>query len=167
MITAKNNFMPDTLNRELSITRLLDAPVELVWEVWTDPDHIKNWWGPSGFTNSISKMEVRPGGEWEFVMHGPDGTNYKNKHIFREIVRYKKLVLLHVSAPKFEMTATFTARGKQTLLTLHSLFESAEQLQEVIKVFKADEGMKQNVDRLEAYLKKFRNKNHNESVIGS
>ena len=58
--------------KELTITRVLNAPVELVWKVWTDPDHIKNWWGPNGFTNTIFEMDMRPGGNWEFIMHGPE-----------------------------------------------------------------------------------------------
>ena len=142
-------------NRELSISRLLDAPRDLVWKMWTEPEHIKHWWGPSGFTNTIFKMDVKPGGEWEFIMHGPDGTDFKNKHIYHEVVKPERLVLDHVTAPKFRITATFTEQGNKTLLTLHSVFESAEQLEQVIKVFKADEGMKQNVDKLEMYLKKF------------
>lgn len=141
-----------TANRELSISRLINAPRELVWEVWTNPEHIKHWWGPSGFTNSISKMDIQPGGEWEFIMHGPDGTDYRNKHIYYEIVKPEKIVLDHITHPKFRMTAIFEAKGNKTLVTLHSVFESAEQLAEVIKVFKADEGMKQNMDRMENYL---------------
>ena len=141
-----------TTSRELGITRLINAPRKLVWEVWTNPEHIKHWWGPAGFTNTISKMDVRPNGEWEFIMHGPDGTDYKNKHIYKEIVKPEKLVLEHVTAPKFTMTVTFTEEGNKTLVKIHSVFESAEQLQEVIKVFKADVGMKQNVDRMENYV---------------
>lgn len=142
----------DTSNRELSVSRLLNAPRDLVWKVWTEPEHIAKWWGPNGFTNTIFKMEVNPGGEWEFIMHGPDGTDYKNKHIFHEIVKEERLVLDHVTAAKFRMTVTFEAKGDKTLLTIQSSFESAEQLEQVIKVFKADEGLKQNVDKLEAYL---------------
>lgn len=153
----KQNNMPvnsdNTANRELSISRLLNAPRELVWEVWTHPEHIQHWWGPSGFKNSISKMDVKPEGEWEFVMHGPDGTDYKNKHIYKEIKKPEKIVMEHVTGPKFRMTVTFEKKGDQTLVTIHSVFESAEQLKEVIRVFKADEGMKQNVDRMEAYVK--------------
>ena len=139
-------------SRELGITRLINAPRKLVWEVWTNPEHIKHWWGPSGFTNTIFKMDVRPGGEWEFIMHGPDGTDYKNKHIYKEIVKPEKIVMEHVTGPKFTMTVTFTEQGNKTLVKIHSVFESAEQLQEVIKVFKADVGMKQNVDRMEKYV---------------
>ncbi|HET9744266.1 MAG TPA: SRPBCC family protein [Chitinophagaceae bacterium] len=138
--------------RQLSISRVVNAPCELVWKAWTEPEHIKHWWGPTGFTNTIFRMDVRPGGEWEFIMHGPDGTDYKNKHIYKEVVRPEKLVLEHVTGPKFVMTVTFEEQGKQTLVSIHSLFESAEQLQEVIKVFKADEGMRQNIDRMEKYV---------------
>jgi uncharacterized protein YndB with AHSA1/START domain len=141
-----------SMGREIGISRLINAPRELVWEAWTNPEHIQHWWGPAGFTNSISKMDVRPGGEWEFIMHGPDGTDYKNKHIYLEIIKPEKLVLEHVTGPKFVMTATFEAQGDKTLVTLHSVFESAEQLAEVIRVFKADEGMKQNIERMEKYI---------------
>ena len=54
--------------KELTITRVLNAPIELVWKVWTEPDHIKNWWGPNGFTNTIFEMDIRPGGNWDFIM---------------------------------------------------------------------------------------------------
>lgn len=141
-----------TKGRTLEITRLLDAPRDLVWEVWTNPEHIKNWWGPEGFTNTIDKMEAWPGGVWEFTMHGPDGTDYHNVHVFVELVKPERIVLKHVTGPKFTMTATFTAEGDKTRVNLHSVFESEEQLAHVIQVFKADVGMKQNVDRLEAYL---------------
>jgi uncharacterized protein YndB with AHSA1/START domain len=137
--------------RELSISRLIHAPRELVWEVWTRPEHIQHWWGPSGFKNSIHKMDVQPGGEWEFIMHGPDGTDYKNKHIYKELVKPEKIVMEHVSFPPFTMTVTFEAKGGKTLVSIRSVFESAEQLAEVIRVFKADEGMVQNIERMENY----------------
>lgn len=142
----------DNSDRELVISRLLNAPVELVWKVWTEPGHIKNWWGPNGFTNTIDKMEVRPDGVLELVMHGPDGTNFKNKSIYREIVKNQKIVFDHVSVPKFRVTVTFAGHRKKTLLTWRMLFESAEELNKTIKVFKADEGLAQNVDKMEAYL---------------
>ena len=87
-----------------------------------------------------------------WVMHGPDGTDYKNTHRFVEIIKHKKIVLDHITGPKFRITVTFTEQGNKTLLTWNSLFESAEQLEQVIKVFKADEGLKQNIDKLEQYL---------------
>src|SRR6185436_11510767 len=68
----------NTADREIVLTRLLGAPRELVWKVWTDPGHVAAWWGPTGFTTTTQAMEVRPGGVWRYVMHGPDGRDYKN-----------------------------------------------------------------------------------------
>src|SRR3954469_1547949 len=104
----------NTADREISISRLFNAPIELVWEVWTNPDHIKNWWGPNGFTNTITKMEMKPQGVWELIMHGPDGTDYKNKSVFVNVEKYKQIIYEHSSAPKFTATVTFTAKGKTT-----------------------------------------------------
>ncbi|WP_284653123.1 SRPBCC family protein [Flavobacterium terrisoli] len=144
----------DTADREIVISRLLNAPIELVWEVWTNPEHIKNWWGPTGFTNTISKMDVQPEGEWNLIMYGPDGTDYKNKSVFKEVINYEKLVYEHVSAPKFTSTILFERLGNQTQLHWQMLFETKEQLIQVVKAFNAAEGLQQNVTKLEAYLAK-------------
>jgi len=85
-------------------------------------------------------------------MHGPDGTDYKNKHVYITLEKPSLIIMRHESFPPFVMTARFEARGTQTLVTLHSVFESASQLQEVIKVFKADEGMVQNITRMDEYI---------------
>jgi uncharacterized protein YndB with AHSA1/START domain len=140
-----------TKDRELIMSRTLNAPVELVWEAWTKPEHIANWWGPNGFTNTITKMDLNPGGEWHLVMHGPDGTDYKNKSVFKEIIRYKKIVYEHIS-PNFTATIEFEALGEQTHLSWRMLFETAEEFIHVVKTFKADEGLKQNIEKLIVYL---------------
>ena len=145
----------NTSDRELIITRKLDAQVELVWEVWTNPEHIVNWWGPNGFTNTITKMDMVDGGEWDLVMHGPDGMDYKNKSIFKEIIPLKKIVYEHISGPKFVATIQFEEQGEQTMLKWHMLFETAEQFIQVVKTFKADEGLKQNIEKLNSYLVNF------------
>lgn len=145
------NGKSNTADREITISRLLNAPIELVWEVWTDPDHIKNWWGPNGFTSTIARMDLKSGGEWNLVMHGPDGTDYKNKSVFKEIIKHKKIVYDHVS-PKFTATILFESRGDKTFLHWHMLFETKEQFIQVVKTFKADEGLKQNVEKLDHYL---------------
>ena len=150
----KKTIDSNTSDRELLLSRMLNAPVKLVWEVWTNPEHIKNWWVPNGFTNTIYKMEVNEGGEWNFTMHGPDGTDYKNKSVFKEIVKHKKIVYEHVSGPKFLATVTFAEQGNKTLLTWHMLFDTAEEFKQVVKVFKADEGLKQNIEKLENYLQR-------------
>ncbi|MES1215511.1 MAG: SRPBCC domain-containing protein [Bacteroidota bacterium] len=142
----------NTADREIKISRLFNAPIELVWEVWTNPEHIKNWWGPNGFTNTISKMDIQDGGEWDLVMHGPDGTNYKNKSVFRKIIKHKQIIYEHVTAPKFISTIDFESRGETTFINWHMLFETKEQFIQVVKTFKADEGLKQNVEKLDHYL---------------
>ena len=148
MESAKTN----TADRELVINRLLQAPIELVWKVWTDPAHIKNWWGPNGFTNTISKMDLKPGGEWDLVMHGPDGTDYKNKSIFKEVIEHKKIVYEHITGPKFVAKIEFESRGKTTFLKWHMLFSTREEFLQTVKTFKADEGLRQNVEKLSEYL---------------
>ena len=146
------NKKSSTQDREIILSRKLNAPIELVWEVWTKPEHIANWWGPDGFTNTINIMDVIKGGEWNLVMHGPDGTDYKNRSIYKEIVLHKKIVYEHISAPKFVATIEFEEQGDQTFITWHMLFETAEQFIQVVKTFKADEGLRQNLEKLNAYL---------------
>ncbi len=140
-----------TTDRELSISRLLNAPIELVWKVWTEPEHIANWWGPNGFTNTIHIMDVKPGGEWKFVMHGPDGKNYPNKSTFKEIVLHKKIVYQHFN-PNFTATIEFEKQDKKTLLNWRMVFDTKEEFIAVVKQHNAAEGMKQNVEKLENYL---------------
>jgi len=150
----KVDSLSSTAERELTISKLLNAPIELVWEVWTRPEHIKNWWGPNGFTNTINQMDVKPGGEWNFIMHGPDGTDYKNKSVFKEIIKHKKIVYDHISGPKFRATIEFEKQADKTFIKWNMLFDSKEEFIQVIKAFKADEGLKQNMDKLETYLQK-------------
>jgi len=145
------NINNNTADRELTISRKLKAPVALVWEVWTKPEHIAQWWGPNGFTNTIHIMDVQPGGVWDLVMHGPDGTDFKNKSVYKEIVLHKKIVFEHV-APNFIATINFEEDGGQTHINWHMLFETAEEFMRVVKTVKADVGLKQNMEKLEVYL---------------
>ena len=141
----------NTKDRELFLTRTLNFPIELVWEVWTNPEHIAQWWGPDGFTNTISTMDLQPGGQWNLVMHGPDGTDYTNKSIFKEVIENKKIVYEH-KAPNFIATINFEEQGEQTLLTWQMVFETRELFTQVVKAHNAAEGLKQNAVKLEAYL---------------
>ena len=147
------NKRNNTADRELIITRTLNAPVALVWEVWTQPEHIANWWGPNGFSTTIQVMDLQAGGKWDLVMHGPDGKDYDNSSLFKEIIPFKKLVYEHVSNPHFTATILFEEQGEQTKISWHMLFDSAEQFIGVVKAYKADKGLEQNVEKLERYLK--------------
>lgn len=146
------NIKNNTHDRELSVSRTLNAPVDLVWETWTKPEHICNWWGPNGFTCTISKMDLRPGGEWCLVLHGPDGTDYNNKSVFREVIPFKTIVYEHTSYPHFTATVTFEEQGDKTHLHWQMLFDSVEELIQVVKTFKADKGQQENVVKLINYL---------------
>src|ERR1044072_8507208 len=115
----------DTSNRELSITRIFDIDIDTMFEVWTNPEHIAHWWGPNGFTNTISEMEVRPGGVWRYIMHGPDGTDYPNLITYVEVVKPVRLMYLHGDdndPAHFEVTVIFEALGDQTRLSITSVF---------------------------------------------
>jgi len=143
----------DTSDREITATRVFDAPRDLVFTAWTDPKHVARWWGPNGFTNTIHEMDVRPGGVWRLVMHGPDGTDYPNEFEFVEVERPGRLVLSHVSAPKFRMTTTFAEESTgKTTVTVRMLFETAEERDRTVRKFGADEGLKQNLSRLGEHL---------------
>ena len=153
----------NTANREIGTSRLFNAPIELLWEMWTNPDHIKNWWGPNGFTNTIHQMDFKEGGEWKLTMHGPDGTNYPNRSIFKEIVPFKKIVFEHFN-PNFITTVLFESKGDATLIDWTLLFDTAEMRETVVKAHKADEGQKQNIERLEKYLSELHSKSNSKST---
>lgn len=147
MQSEKNNIA----DRELKISRLLNAPVELVWEAWTNPEHIAIWWGPNGFTTIIHKMDLVENGDWLLTMYGPDGKNYPNKAVYKEIIPLRKIVFQHFN-PNFITTVSFEKKNEKTFLEWHMLFETAELFEAVVKTFKADKGLKQNVEKLSAYL---------------
>jgi uncharacterized protein YndB with AHSA1/START domain len=146
-------------DRQIVTTRVLNAPRELVFKMWTDPEHIVQWWGPKGFTTTTYSMDVRPGGVWRFVMHGPDGTDYQNQITYLEIVKPERLVYKHgggeeVEPVNFETTVTFEEQGGKTRLTMRALFPSAEAREHVVKKYGAIEGASQTMDRLEQHLAK-------------
>lgn len=149
----------DTADREMVLRRVLDAPRELVFDAWTDPRHMANWWGPSGFTTTTREMDVRPGGRWRFIMHGPDGTDYDNLIVYIEVVRPERLVYDHADAdgdnevaPSFRVTALFDEHEGGTQLTFRLVFPTAEARQATMD-YGAVEGGKQTMDRLVEYVK--------------
>lgn len=140
--------------QEMSATRLLDAPRDLVWKVFTQPDHIVKWWGPKGFTSTIRRMDVRDGGAWNLVLHGPDGRDYDNQIIYVEVVEPERLVFDHVSEPFHRTTVTFEEKDGKTLLRFSMTFQTAGKLGKVAEEYGAVEGLDQNLDRLADYLAK-------------
>src|SRR5258708_1840933 len=156
-MTERNDTSAESIaNREIVVTRVFDAPRDLVFKMWTDPKHIAQWWGPKGFTTTIYEMDVRVGGVWRFVMHGPDGVDYQNKVVYLEIVKPERIVYSHVSGPQFQMTVTFAQDGgkdgNKTRLTAQMLFESATQRDQTVKQFGAVAGLNQALGCLQEYL---------------
>jgi uncharacterized protein YndB with AHSA1/START domain len=117
---------------ELFITRIFDAPRRLVFEIWTEPEHLVRWWGPRGFKTISSRMDVRPGGVWSRSMRATDGSVIRKHGVYREIVMPERLVFTYVTddlagnpGPETIVTVTFTDLGGKTRLTLHQVgFES-------------------------------------------
>ncbi len=130
---TSTNPAANTSDRVLVITRVFDAPRSLVFQAWTDPQHLVNWLGPQGFTGKILKSELRPGGAYRYYMRDPQGGDHWQQGIFREIVEPERLVLTYAWAdangnptrPETILTVTFEDQGGKTKLTLHqAVFES-------------------------------------------
>jgi uncharacterized protein YndB with AHSA1/START domain len=156
-VSARNSLDLEQDPRSIIGTRVFDAPRELVWTAWTDPKHLAQWWGPNGFSTTTSAFDMRPGGVWRFVMHGPDGRDYQNRITFDEIVRPERIVYRHgggedVEPVQFTQTVTFEDVGGKTRLTWRGVFPSAAERERVIKEYGADKGLVQTLSRLGEYL---------------
>ncbi len=142
----------------ITMEREFAAPPDVVFRAFTDPDAMKAWYGPNGFTITVIAMDFRVGGQFRFTMHGSDGTDYPNRMIYREIVPSTRLVYLHSSDidndPKaFDVVNTFKAVGTgRTLLTRVSTFQSIEARNAVMKFGAVELGM-QTLEKLAVYLK--------------
>ncbi|HEY1901116.1 MAG TPA: SRPBCC family protein [Terracidiphilus sp.] len=146
------NEYEEIVRREIVTTRVFDAPRALVFESWTDPEQLKVWWGPHGFTNTFHHFDMKPGGTWRYTMHGPDGTNYENEMKFVEIIEPARIVIDHVTPPRFQLTVLFEELGEQTKITFRQLFETSavrEQIQS-----RAMRGNEENLERLANHVAK-------------
>jgi uncharacterized protein YndB with AHSA1/START domain len=160
MNTEEKTTLTMPSDTEIVVTREFDAPPALVWKAWTDPEHLPRWWGPMGFTTTTSRMEIKPGGQWRFVMHGPDGTDYENLITIREVVPHSRLAYEHggeadLEPVNFRVVVTFAPRGPsggRTLLTMTSIFPSKQARDFVLREYGAGEGAKQHLNRLAEHL---------------
>ena len=159
-MSARNDIDLERDPRAMIVTREFDAPRDLVFEAWTDPRHLSQWWGPDGFTTTTSAFEMRPGGVWRFVMHGPDGRDYENRITFDEIMKPERIRYHHgggedVEPKQFRTTVTFDDLGRsRTLVTLHAVFPSSADRDRVVKEYGADKGAMQTLARLADYVAK-------------
>jgi len=141
---------------ELVAAREYGCSRELVFRAWTTPELLARWWGPEGFNNTFHKCDVRPGGEWKFTMHGPDGTNYPNECVFVEIVQPERVVLDHLSGHEFRITATFEESNGRTVVTFRQRFKLKEDFEQA-KPYCIDAN-EQNLDRLGTVLSELAHK---------
>ena len=146
-----------SVQQELFLTRELNAPRERVFAAWTDPHQASVWWAPQDCTPLSCEMDVRPGGVWRFVMHGPDGVDYKNKIVFVEVVKPERLTYRHAGEEvhdevKFHTTVTFADRDGKTELTLRMVFATPEERDHVVETYGAIEGGRQTLERLAEHL---------------
>lgn len=148
--------MPNENNstgNEIVSARTFNYLREQVFKAWSNPDLLANWWGPNGFTNTFHEFDFKAGGNWKFTMHSPDGTDYKNESIFKEIIKPERIVFEHLEpVHKFQATVTFHDSGDKTRLTFSMQFESSRECENVRSlIIDANE---QNFDRLESVLYK-------------
>jgi uncharacterized protein YndB with AHSA1/START domain len=156
-MTAKNDIDLETDSRSIIAVREFNAPRELVFSLWTDPKHLAQWWGPNGFTTTTFSFDMRQGGIWRFVMHGPDGRDYQNRVTYEEIVPPERIVYRHgggddVEPVQFTQTVIFEEVGAKTRITWRGDFPSAAERDRVIKEYGAAEGLAQTLARLAAYV---------------
>jgi len=127
-------------------SREIPASPEQVFAALSDPQRLARWWGPAGFTNTFNVWEFKPGGRWSFVMHGPDVRNYPNESVFAEVEPPRKVVVQHVSAPRYLLTIILAPSAGGTSVSWAQTFESAEMASRIEHiVVPANE---QNLDRL-------------------
>jgi uncharacterized protein YndB with AHSA1/START domain len=146
---------PDAEDRKIVNTRVISASPGKVFEAFRNPDILARWWGPENFTNTFQTFDFNPGGIWEFIMHGPDGTNYPNKCVFLDIVESQQVVFDYITLPTFRMTVSFqkVAGVNKTHFGFCMLFECEKEREQLKNIcIPANE---QSFDRLEAVLVRF------------
>jgi uncharacterized protein YndB with AHSA1/START domain len=152
-----DDMLTGAVDRQIVISRLYQAPAEVVFDAWTQPDQVSQWWGPNGFSITIEHMDVSPRGEWRFTMHSPDDDDYPNLIVYAEIVRPERLVFARrapgTDDPGFRATVTLDELMGMTALTLRSTFETADARDMVMKKNDAVDGGNQTLDRLGEYLR--------------
>ncbi len=156
-MAARNNVDTASDPRAIVGTREYDAPRDLVFSAFTDPIHLAQWWGPNGFKTTTLSFDMRPGGVWRFVMHGPDGRDYQNRITYEEVVRPERIVYRHgggddVEPVQFRQTITFEDLGGRTRIVWRGDFPSASERDRLIKEYGAATGLAQTMARLADYV---------------
>jgi len=143
-------------DREGVISRVISAPRELVFGAFTALQHLSRWWGPEGFTTTTRSFEFRVGGVWDFVLHGPEGTDYQEWITWTEIAPIERIALLHGETrddpDAFETVLSFAPEGPSTRVEMRTLFPTKELRDEAVEKFRAVEGARQTLDNLAEHV---------------
>lgn len=151
----------NTADRQIITTSIFHRPAKIIFSAWTNPELLTKWWGPKGFTNTFHEFDPRPGGNWKLTMHGPDKGNYYNESVFIEISEPERIVLEHLSKPRFKLTAVFEEiTPGQTKLIFTQVFDTVEDCNKV-RVYAVDAN-EENMDRLENVLQELKNQFQNQ-----
>ena len=127
-------------------SREIAASPEVIFNAFRDPEALAKWWGPKGFTNTFNVFQFQNGGKWSFVMHGPDGKSYSNENEFIELISASKVVIRHVSEPRFTLTVTLTPTGNGSTVSWVQEFESEQVAKNIAHI--VEPSNEQNLDRL-------------------
>jgi uncharacterized protein YndB with AHSA1/START domain len=143
-------------DRQLFIQRVVHAPRQLVFKMWTDPEHMPKWWGPNGFTNTVHSMDARTGGFCDYTMHGPDGKDWPNYQSYKEIIPNEKIEYMHGSSAEdvergFHVVVNFEEEEDATRISMLMTFESAEDMQRKIDGG-AKNGLTEHMNNMEDYI---------------
>jgi uncharacterized protein YndB with AHSA1/START domain len=134
---------------------MFNAPRKLVYKAWTEPAHLKAWWGPNGFTNTFNEFDFRVGGKWKFVMHGPEKGNYVNEVTFVFISERERLIWDRQSQPLFQVDVIFEeVSNEQTRVVFKQIFKTAEECAKLRKY--VPEKNEENMDRFGEELKRMK-----------
>jgi uncharacterized protein YndB with AHSA1/START domain len=145
-----------TADREIVVSRVIDAPRELVFEAFTEVRHLSRWWGPDGFTTTTASFEFRVGGVWDFVMHGPDGTDYPEWITWTEIAPPERIAMLHGESRgdpnAFESVLTLEPDGAATRIEMRTVFPTQVLRDQAVEQYRAIEAGRQTLDNLAAHV---------------
>ena len=142
---------PNTQNGILQTQRIIPYRPDEIYAAFSDPARLARWWGPDNFTNTFEIFEFRTGGIWKYLMHGPDGRDYQNKSVFRDLVPGEKFVIEHVSLPRFTLSVSLLPVEKGARVLWVQDFEDpmlAEKMRQI-----AGPANEQNLDRLHMHLR--------------
>lgn len=146
-----SSILKTTTDCEIVTTRIFSFPRPLVFRAWTEPDHLKVWWGPNGFTNTFHTFDLKVGGRWIFTMHGPEKGHYENACTFVAIKHPELLVWDRQSKPIFQVEVRFEEIDRdKTKVTFKQKFQTAEECDKLRKF--VPEKNEENMDRLQIEL---------------